>query len=223
MKKTIRIITMILVLTLCGVQTVEAAEKAPKTQRLEQPINLKAKTVKAGIKLSWSGVRNAKTYRVYYKTKKGWKKIGETKKTNFIWTKVELGKAYKFTVRSYNRNRKVSSYSQEIKVTTKGYKWKGKKLTRAAGVVRGPSGKETYYNLRMSGVVRVMRRKGYSYEYWVRSDGVKMYGPYVMVAANLRLRPKGTVVKTTRGLGIVCDTGSFARRNKKQLDIAVSW
>ena len=78
MKKTIRIITMILVLTLCGVQTVEAAEKAPKTQRLEQPINLKAKTVKAGIKLSWSGVRNAKTYRVYYKTKKGWKKIGET-------------------------------------------------------------------------------------------------------------------------------------------------
>lgn len=221
MRKWLRIITMILVLALCGVQTVEAAE-TPKTQKLEAPANLKAKTVKAGIKLSWKGTKKARKYMVYCKNKKGWKKIGETQKTNFTWTKVELGKGYKFAVRSC-RNGKVSPYSQEIKAMTKGYKWKGKKLTRAAGVVRGPSGKETYYNLRMSGVVRVMKRKGYNYEYWVRSDGVKMFGPYVMVAANLRLRPRGTVVKTTRGLGIVCDTGSFARRNKKQLDIAVRW
>ena len=54
-----------------------------------------------------------------------------------------------------------------------------------------------------------MRDKGYNYDYWVRSDGVKMYGNYVMVAADLSTRPKGTIVETTLGDGIVVDTGTF--------------
>ena len=110
--------------------------------------------------------------------------------------------------------------------TTTTSKWNGKKLTRSAGAIQGPSGKETYYNLNMNGCVRIMRRLGYSeakYPYWVRSDGVKMFGDYVMVAASLDIRPKGSLVETSLGTGIVVDTGTFAKKNKTQLDIAVTW
>ncbi len=107
------------------------------------------------------------------------------------------------------------------------YTWDGPKLTKRLGTVQGPSGKETFYNLNMSGVVRIMRNKGYSadlWPYWVRrSDGCKMLGNYIIVAANLELRPRGTKVKTSLGWGIVCDTGTFARTNRRQLDLAVNW
>ena len=99
-------------------------------------------------------------------------------------------------------------------------------LTKSAGVFYGPSGKETYYNLNMSRVVAYMRDLGYSeseYPYWVRDDGVKMLGPYVMVAAHLGIRPKGTILETSLGTAIVVDTGSFANHDSTMLDVAVSW
>ena len=102
-------------------------------------------------------------------------------------------------------------------------RWKGPVLTKGRGTIIGPSGKETYYNLNMAGVVNIMRSIGNQDEYWVRDDGVKMLGEYVMVAANLNLRPRGSLIETSLGMGIVCDTGSFARRNPTQLDIAVTW
>ena len=104
--------------------------------------------------------------------------------------------------------------------------WTGPKLTKSAGVVYGPSGKETYYNLPMGGIVSSMRNAGYSeadYPYWVRDDGVKMLGQYVMVAAAYSIRPKGTIVESSLGPAIVCDTGGFANSNPTQLDIAVTW
>lgn len=104
--------------------------------------------------------------------------------------------------------------------------WNGKKLNKIIGTVNGPSGKETYYNLEMSGVIRIMRNLGYSeekYPYSVRKDGVKMLGPYIMCAANLSLRPRGTILETSLGTAIVCDTGGFAKKNPRQLDIAVNW
>ena len=103
------------------------------------------------------------------------------------------------------------------------YMWRGPRLSKGRGTIMGPSGKETYYNLNMAGVVRIMRRMGNNDEYWVRSDGVKMLGNYVMVAANLNIRPRGSIVQTSLGPGIVCDTGTFAKRNPTQLDIAVTW
>ena len=103
------------------------------------------------------------------------------------------------------------------------HRWKGPVLSRSRGAIQGPSGKETYYNLNMSGVVSIMRNMGYTGEYWVRDDGCKMLGEYIMVAANLNLRPRGTLVETSLGMGIVCDTGGFARRNPTQLDIATNW
>lgn len=100
-------------------------------------------------------------------------------------------------------------------------------LTRSAGVFSGPSGRETYYNLNMNGVVRIMRSLGYSesdgWVYWVREDGVKMFGNYVMVAADLSRRPKGTILECSLGTAIVVDTGSFVASNPNQLDIAVAW
>ena len=87
----------------------------------------------------------------------------------------------------------------------------------------GPTGRETYYNLNMSGVVQTMRNMGNNDTYWVRDDGVKMLGDYVMVAANLDAHPRGSLVESSLGTAIVCDTGGFARYNPEQLDIAVAW
>ncbi len=99
-------------------------------------------------------------------------------------------------------------------------------LTAYAGVFYGPSGKETYYNLDMSGVVSIMRGMGFdeeNYPYWVREDGCKMLGPYIMVAANLDLHPRGSVVPCSLGTALVCDTGGFASWNPNALDIATTW
>lgn len=100
------------------------------------------------------------------------------------------------------------------------------RLTPWKGTIEGPSGKETYYNLDMSSVVSIMRSMGFSeeeYPYWVRDDGVKCLGNYVMVAACFDIRPRGSTIQTSLGIGLVCDTGGFAYSNPYQLDIAVNW
>ena len=101
--------------------------------------------------------------------------------------------------------------------------WAGEVLNRYDGINYGPSGKESYYNLDMSLVVANMHAMGFAGEYWVRDDGVKMFGPYIMCAANLSVHPRGSLVESSLGTCIVCDTGSFAYRNPNMLDIAVSW
>ena len=104
------------------------------------------------------------------------------------------------------------------------YTYTGSILTKSKGTNNGPSGKETYYNLNMSRVVAAMSRYGYSSsDYWVRADGVKMLGNYVMVAASYTKHPKGSLVSTSLGTGIVCDTGGFAASNPTQIDIATNW
>ena len=102
-------------------------------------------------------------------------------------------------------------------------KWTGGVLTAHKGVNQGPSGKETYYNLPMDGIVDMMHNLGYNDEHWIREDGVHMLGEYVMVAANLSVHPRGSIVETSLGMGIVADTGGFARKNPTQLDIATTW
>lgn len=122
-------------------------------------------------------------------------------------------------VDEYNRKQE----EEKKKSQTSNPNWNGSILTRSAGVNYGPSGKETYYNLNMSGVVKIMRNIGNNDEYWVRDDGCKMLGNYIMVAANLGVHPRGSLVETSLGTGIVCDTGSFASGNSTQLDIATTW
>ena len=112
--------------------------------------------------------------------------------------------------------------SQIILPTT----WTGSRLSRSSGVCNGPSGRETYYNMDMSFCISRMRSRGYSekeYPYYIRDDGCKMLGPYIMVAANFKIRPLGTIVETSLGWGIVVDTGGFTRSYPRGLDIAVNW
>ena len=115
---------------------------------------------------------------------------------------------------------------EEKKLAVVETSYNGAKLSRLRGSIQGPSGKETYYNLNMNGVVSIMRRMGFGeseYPYNVRADGVKCLGPYVMVAAHLGKRPRGSKVQTSLGTGIVCDTGGFASSNPTQIDVATAW
>lgn len=96
-------------------------------------------------------------------------------------------------------------------------------LTKQAGVNYYGEQKETYYNLNMSRVVSNAQGNGLDGEYWVREDGAKMFGDYVIVAANQDVHPYGSTVETSMGTGIVLDTGGFASGNPTQVDIATDW
>ena len=118
--------------------------------------------------------------------------------------------------------------TNDLTALTLAQSYTGQILTKSLGVLHnGPAGgDETYYDKKMDRVVRIMRDKGFdelNYPYWVREDGVKMLGSFVMVAANLEVHPRGSIVQTSLGTGLVCDTGAFAKTNKLKLDIATSW
>lgn len=100
------------------------------------------------------------------------------------------------------------------------YSYDGSVLTPEAGINYYNGILETYYNLPMQGVVEWMHSLGYGGEYWIRSDGVKMLGDYIMVAADYGWMPKGSIVQTSLGTGIVCDTGGGGWY---WFDIAVTW
>lgn len=96
-------------------------------------------------------------------------------------------------------------------------------LTASNGVNYYGNQKETYYNLNMDGVISIAKSQGIEGEYWVREDGCKMYGDYIIVAANLDIHPRGSLVETSLGTGIVLDTGGFAASYPNQVDIATDW
>lgn len=140
------------------------------------------------------------------------------------WTKKELNNL----AREINSTQEITDQTNSdlhlLKNTIQKEKHPTKKerkpLTKSAGTVTWPSGKETYYNLPMNWVVDSLRRKWFDGEFWVRADGVKMYGKHVMVAA-----PKGKyktweIIPTTLWPGIVCDTGAM---KWNRIDIAVNW
>lgn len=104
--------------------------------------------------------------------------------------------------------------------------WSEGQITKERGGCMGPSGRETYYNLRMDNCVNYMRELGYdelTYPYWIRDDGAKMLGLYVMCAANWRTRPRGTIIPTSLGEAIVVDTGEFVADYPNGVDLAVDW
>lgn len=101
--------------------------------------------------------------------------------------------------------------------------WDGTPLNKDRGTIYGPSGKEVYYNLNMTPVINIAQQRGIEGSFWVRSDGVKMYGNYVMVAANYDLHPYGSLVETSLGTAIVLDTGGFAALQPTLIDVAVRW
>ena len=132
-----------------------------------------------------------------------------------IWGMVEYQEDLGYVRGDYISDEKVDIVEQ---IST----YNGEKLTKSKGVVYGPSGKETYYNLPMNGVIRLMKDLGYDYEYWVREDGCKMYGDYIMLAANTNIYPKGTIIETSLGNGCVCDHCERAEYDPV-FDLAVDW
>ena len=98
-------------------------------------------------------------------------------------------------------------------------------LTKKGGVNYYHGQKETYYNLPMDKVYeKADKNLGSWHKKWTRSDGVKMYACYVVLAVPFDVYPYGTTdIPTSLGLGIALDTGDFANENKNQVDIAVNW
>lgn len=97
-------------------------------------------------------------------------------------------------------------------------------LTKRGGVNYYNGHKETWYDLDMTRIVKKAKRIGVPGEYWVSEDGLKMYGDFVIVAADFDVHPYGCVVLTSLGVpGIVLDTGAFTESDPEQIDVAVDW
>jgi uncharacterized protein YabE (DUF348 family) len=103
-------------------------------------------------------------------------------------------------------------------------------LSEAKGVnffvdSNGVTHRETYYDLSMAGVMgNAVRLCGVSSAYTVRADGVKIdQDGYILIAANLAIYPRCSVVETSLGPGKVYDTGSFVSVHPHGFDIATDW
>lgn len=112
-----------------------------------------------------------------------------------------------------------STYTQTYSTSTQNYNYNTNYssgvLTPSGGVNSFNGNTETYYNLDMSGVISNAQSMGIQGNYWVRDDGVKMYGDYVIVASQ---HDKGSIIETSLGTGIVldyCPAGT--------VDIATAW
>ena len=103
---------------------------------LATPKISKAESINGGVKLTWSKVKGAVKYRVYYKGSKGWTRLADTTSTAYTDKAVSSGKTYTYTVRCIN--------SSATKFTS-GYDSKGKtvkyisapKITKAESVNGG--------------------------------------------------------------------------------------
>ena len=110
--------------------------KGKTVKYISAPKITKAESVNGGVKISWSKVKGAEKYRVYYKGSKGWTRLADTTSTSYTDSKVSSGKTYTYTVRCIN--------SSATKFTS-GYDSKGKtvkyisapKITKAESVNGG--------------------------------------------------------------------------------------
>lgn len=94
-------------------------------------------------------------------------------------------------------------------------------LTAALGRIQFQGHEETWYNRPMDRITEKARKNGIEGERWDRADGCKMIGHYIMCAG--AANRYGEIVETSRGLGIIVDTGEFAKANPENIDIAVTW
>lgn len=203
----------VLTLTMCTTLPVFANTTAVSNDTTRGKVTASALNVRSGASVSNSvigSLSHGKTVRILGQ-KNGWYKIRYQGQKGYV-----AGNYIK-------TSSSVKDLSADSASSPKKSSWKGAVLNRSNGTVQGPSGKETYYNMNMDNIVSIMRARGNHDKYWVRKDGVKMLGDYVMCAANLKVHPRGSLVETSLGTGIVCDTGGFASSNPHQLDIAVTW
>lgn len=95
-------------------------------------------------------------------------------------------------------------------------------LTAKLGTVQFEGHKETWYDLDMS---RITERADTFYGsqgiYAVTEDGIKTYNGLVICAAHKSV-PYGTLVETSRGIGVVLDYHTVAE-DKTLIDVATDW
>jgi hypothetical protein len=92
-------------------------------------------------------------------------------------------------------------------------------LTAALGRIQFGTHTETWYDLPMSKVV-ANAQEVIPCEYWVRDDGVKMFGEWVIVASHPSVT-RYTLVDTSLGQGIVLDRHTAG--DTELYDIATDW
>lgn len=93
-------------------------------------------------------------------------------------------------------------------------------LTASLGRIQFGAHTETWYDLDMSKVVANAQAAGIPCEYSVREDGVKCFGPWVIVAAHPSI-PRFSLVETSLGTGIVLDRHTC--QDAELIDIATDW
>lgn len=93
-------------------------------------------------------------------------------------------------------------------------------LTASLGRIQFNGHSETYYNLPMQNVVQRAQSMGIPCEYWERSDGVKMFGPWIIVAAHSS-KIRYSRIDTSLGEGIILDT--HTTNDTELIDIATTW
>lgn len=94
-------------------------------------------------------------------------------------------------------------------------------LTAKLGRITFMDHEETWYNLPMNNVIQKAAENGIYGDYWERADGCKMYGKFILCAG----APEryGEIIETSRGLGIILDTGDYVKTNPTAIDMAVTW
>lgn len=90
-------------------------------------------------------------------------------------------------------------------------------LTASLGRIQYGNHTETWYDLPMDRVVANAQEAGIPCEYWVRDDGVKMFGEWVIMASHPS-ETQGSSVEMSLGQSIALD-----RHTAGQLDIATDW
>lgn len=138
----------------------------------------------------------------------------ENQITKFTEVKTQAEQA-KATAEADAKRRAMNTQQQQRTSAIYTYGGNSGGLTKQSGVNYHNGRKETYYNLDMSGVINNAQAMGIQGNYWVRDDGVKMYGDYVIVASQ---DAKGTIVDTSLGTGITldyCPAGT--------VDVATNW
>lgn len=92
-------------------------------------------------------------------------------------------------------------------------------LTATLGRITYSGHTETWYDLPMDRVV-ANAQEVIPCEYWVRDDGVKMFGQWVIVASHPSVT-RYTIVDTSLGQGIVLDRHTAG--DTELYDIATDW
>ena len=93
-------------------------------------------------------------------------------------------------------------------------------LTATLGRITYNGHTETWYDLPMDKCVKRAQDMGIPCDYWVRDDGVKMFGQWVIVAAHPS-KIRYTMVDTSLGEGIILDTHEM--NDTELIDIATTW